>query len=56
MRLVHIKPFNLEMVDGDPGVRGVLLDHWNKELNAPIPVRQKQHQHNQFQDTHHSSC
>ena len=41
---------NLKAVDGNPWVVWDILQDWDQELDAAIPVSQQEHQHYQFWD------
>lgn len=41
------------LVEGDPAVRGEVLQHGHQELEAAVPVAQQQHHANQVKDAHH---
>ena len=43
---------DLKVVDGDPCVRREILQHWNEELQAAVPVTEQQHHTDEVEDAH----
>ena len=46
---------DLELLDGDPGVRREALQHGHQELEAARPVHDQQHHAQQVEDLHEHS-
>ncbi len=54
--IIHTQYFAYHhLVEGDPAVRGEVLQHRNQELETAIPVTQQQHHTNQVEYSHHST-
>ena len=43
---------NLELVDGDPGIGGEVLEHGDEELETAVPVTDEQHHADEVEDAH----
>ena len=49
---VRGKSSNLQLVNGDPGVGGEVLEHGDEELETSVPVTDEQHHADEVEDAH----